>query len=253
MSTIRKGPFYGVVAVMVVSSILYFTILLAKPSILDTFTDFSVAVLSFLPVISGFHLVNRYSLDSPFGKCFAFLTAGSSLWFLGEALWPVYTRILKVNMPFPSLSDLFWMSGYIFMGLGAYIIFTIFNPIYVLKRRIILLTLLLIAVSSVVTLILTPKIYKAPPLNLVIYNYYLIADIVVLGLLSTVYRVFRGGKISKAWLILTYGITIILLADLFFNLATSIESETYLLFSDLIYMNGYSLLALGFIAHAIEF
>jgi hypothetical protein len=48
------------------------------------------------------------------------------------------------------------------------------------------------------------------------------------------------------------GIAAILSADALFNLAVSIRSEGYLLLSDLIYMNGYSLMALGFAAHAME-
>lgn len=253
MSARGRWAFHGIAAVMAVSSFLFLIIAVTKPSLLDTYTDYSVAILSFLPVITGFHLVDRYGSRSVFGKCFAYLTSGSTLWFLGELLWPIYTKILKVEMPFPSLSDIFRMSGYIFMGLGTYTILTRFNPTYALKRRTVFLTSLLTAAVSLITLILASKIYKAPLLNLIIYNYYLISDIVILSLLSIIYSIFRGGRISKAWLILVAGITTIFLADIFFNLATSIDSETYILFSDLIYMNGYSLTALGFTAHAIEF
>ncbi|MEM2902549.1 MAG: hypothetical protein QXO32_07475 [Candidatus Bathyarchaeia archaeon] len=248
-----KWAFRGIAAVMAASSFLYLILAVARPSLLDTYTDYSVAALAFLPVVTGFYLVDRYGSRSIFGKCFAYLTSGATLWFLGELLWPVYTRILNVETPFPSLSDLFWMSGYVFMGLGTYTILKRFNPTYALKRRTILSISLLTAALSVITFTLASKIYKAPLIDLIIYNYYLIADIVILGLLTMIYSIFRGGKISKAWLILVTGITTTFLADIFFNLATSTDSETYLLFSDLIYMNGYSLIALGFTTHAIEF
>ncbi|MEM3754407.1 MAG: hypothetical protein QXE19_01795 [Candidatus Bathyarchaeia archaeon] len=48
----------------------------------------------------------------------------------GEVLWPIYTRVLNIEMPSFSLMDFLWMCGYIFIGIGVYIIFTIFEPMY---------------------------------------------------------------------------------------------------------------------------
>lgn len=83
-----------------------------------------------------------------------FLTVGLTLWFLGEALWPIYTTILNLT-PFPSLMDFLWMIGYIFIEVGVYWIFTIFKPKLILKRATLFLIvfLTLIAVLTIVYMV----------------------------------------------------------------------------------------------------
>jgi|YelNatPaOPRAMG01_1025707.scaffolds.fasta_scaffold01767_12 hypothetical protein len=250
----QKMFFMIVVIIEAIFSTIALIMLTLNSPFLDLFTDYAVAICAFFPVAAGFLLIKKYGIfNSLFGKCFSFLTAGLTLWFLGEFLWPIYSRVLNVEMPFPSLMDFLWMGGYIFIGIGVYIIFTIFKPNLVLKRltRFLIIFLTLIVILAII--FLTPIIYyKASFLEQVIYCYYLIADIIILSLLMVVYRIFKGGEISKAWLILVLGIIVIFLADIFFNLATSINSEFYLSLGDLIYINGYSLTALGLIKHLMK-
>ncbi|MEM2082437.1 MAG: hypothetical protein QXU06_03550 [Candidatus Bathyarchaeia archaeon] len=250
--TVGELASHGIMAAMIAGSLLFFIIALSDPPLLDAFTDYSVAILSFLPVASGSILTRRYGPDSIFGRCFALLTAGLALWFLGEALWPIHTRVLGIEMPSPSIMDVLWMAGYIFIGLGIYSMLKMFWPASGPRRRAVIIASCFVAVASAIVLILAPQIYEASPLELFIYEYYLISDAILLGLLSILYRTFKGGRVSRAWLILAVGLTAISLADAFFNLATSLGSGAHLLFSDLIYMNGYSLIALGFVEHAKE-
>ena len=55
------------------------------------------------------------------------------LWFLGELGWGVYTMFLGVEIPYPSLADIFWLSGYIplFIALLLYVEF--FQPAITVK------------------------------------------------------------------------------------------------------------------------
>ncbi len=250
----QKLFFKIIVAVEALFSLISLIMIASNSSLIGLFTDYAVPICAFFTVIAGFMLIKKYgSFGSLFGKCFSFLTIGLTLWFLGEALWPVYTRVLNIEEPFPSLMDYLWMSGYIFIGVGVYIIFRIFKLNLILKRitRFLIIFLTLIGVLAII--FLTPIIYKgASILEQVIYCYYLAADIVILSILIAVHRVFKGGEVSKAWLILILGITVTFLADIFYNLATSINSEFYLSLGDLIYINGYSLIALGLIEHSIK-
>ena len=246
--------FFMIVAIIeaIFSTIALIMLTLNSP-FLDLFTDYAVPICAFFSVAAGFLLIKKYGIfNSLFGKCFFFLTVGLTLWFLGELLWPIYSRVLNVEMPFPSLMDFLWVGGYIFIGIGIYIIFTIFKPNLILKRLTQFLIIFLTLMAILAIIFLTPIIYKASFLEQVIYCYYLTADIIILSLLMVVYRIFKEGEISKAWLILVLGITVIFLADIFFNLATSINSEFYLGLGDLIYINGYSLTALGLIKHLMK-
>ncbi len=246
--------FFMIVAIIeaVFSAIVLIMLILNSP-FLGLFTDYAIPICAFFSVAAGFLLIKKYGIfNSLFGKCFSFLTTGLTLWCLGELLWPIYSRVLNVEMLFPSLMDFLWMGGYIFIGIGVYIIFTIFKPNLILKHLTQFLIIFLTLMVILAIIFLTPIIYKASFLEQVIYCYYLTADIIILSLLIVVYRIFKEGEISKAWLILVLGIMVIFLADIFFNLATSIKSEFYLSLGDLIYINGYSLTALGLIKHSMK-
>ncbi|MBS7658479.1 MAG: hypothetical protein QXL69_03915 [Candidatus Bathyarchaeia archaeon] len=247
--------YLSIIIIDAIFSILFFLLLRLNMCLVELFTDYAVPVSAFLPVITGFSLIKKYnSFNSLFGKCFSFLTTGLTLWFLGEVLWPIYTRILNIEMPSPSLMDFLWMSGYIFIGVGVYWIFTIFKPKLILKRTTLLLIVFLTLIAVLTIIYLTPIIYKGSlVLEQFIYGYYLVMDISILSFLTIVHRVFKGGEISKPWLILIAGLTVTFLADIFFNLATSINSKLYLSIGDLIYINGYSLIGLGLTKHLIEF
>jgi len=45
------------------------------------------------------------------------------MWFLGEAIWAGYTLILNVEIPYPSVADVFWLGGYVpfFVALYLYV------------------------------------------------------------------------------------------------------------------------------------
>lgn len=45
------------------------------------------------------------------------LFIGLGLWFTAEVSWMYYVQVMKVDVPFPSFADLFYLSGYIFVGI----------------------------------------------------------------------------------------------------------------------------------------
>ena len=47
-------------------------------------------------------------------KTYVYLCVGLALWFIAEILWTYYQIGLRINTPFPSIADAFWISGYAF-------------------------------------------------------------------------------------------------------------------------------------------
>lgn len=64
-----------------------------------------------LSAIILFFSVNAYR------KTFLMLFVGLGLWFTAEVTWMYYVQVMKVDVPFPSLADLFYLSGYVFVGI----------------------------------------------------------------------------------------------------------------------------------------
>jgi len=76
---------------------------------------FAFSILALVKYWGSFR--ERFSLS---WLCFA---VGLGLWFLGEVSWSVYTLLLSVELPYPSIADVFWLSGYIpiFIALFLYV------------------------------------------------------------------------------------------------------------------------------------
>jgi len=86
-------------------------------------TSCTFSLNAFPPLISGTVVVvsglslERYWRKSkgPFSRVWPYFTAALFLWFLGEAVWAGYTLVLSVEAPYPSVADVFWLSGSIVM------------------------------------------------------------------------------------------------------------------------------------------
>ena len=50
-------------------------------------------------------------------KTFFMLLIGLALWCTAEVTWMYYVQVMKIEVPFPSLADLFYLSGYAFVGI----------------------------------------------------------------------------------------------------------------------------------------
>jgi len=81
-------------------------------------------------VLSSFFALQRYwsNIGSRLSKiwlCFAF---GMLLWFLGELGWTVYTMVLNVEIPYPSIADVFWLSGYVPLFIALLLYMRLLKP-----------------------------------------------------------------------------------------------------------------------------
>ncbi|MEM3140892.1 MAG: hypothetical protein QXH15_05485, partial [Nitrososphaerota archaeon] len=57
---------------------------------------------------------------------FIFFT-GLFLWFIGELAWTLYVLWFSIEIPFPSIADVFYLAGYIPLFMGLFIYLNIFK------------------------------------------------------------------------------------------------------------------------------
>lgn len=62
-----------------------------------------------------FYLVLRRDRDA-ISRAIFFLSLGLSLWFLAEGIWSYYVHFLGVDVPFPSVADVFYLAAYLPIG-----------------------------------------------------------------------------------------------------------------------------------------
>jgi len=186
-------------------------------------------------------------------------TFGMLLWFLGELGWAVYTTVLKVEIPYPSIADVFWLSGYV--PLFVVLLLYVENFQHKISVKMFLVAGVIVAVMSAIvfSLLMIPVLAEASQqdfLTLSISLAYPGLDILlfleaILGLL--VFTVTRlKGRIGVAWLLMNTAIFANVLGDMTFSYFT-LEGTYYNGHpQELLFHAGYLLFALAFFVHSKE-
>lgn len=205
-------------------------------------------------ISSGFGL-RKYgrNLKERFSIVWLFFTAGMLLWFLGELGWAVYTLLLNVEIPYPSIADVFWLSGYVPFFIALYLY--VKNFASVLSRRMLCIVLgivvILCALASVT--LITPIIgAEEDPIALVVDFAYPLLDLLLFSVATLGLAIFSKGSLGKSWLLINVGILMDVAGDMLFSYTTA--QGTY--YSghplELFFHWGYMLFLLAFYVHTKE-
>jgi len=212
-------------------------------------------------VLSSFFAMRRYwdKIGSRLSKIWLCFTLGMLLWFLGEFGWAVYTMVLNVEIPYPSIADAFWLIGYVPLFIALLLYVQMFQPAISVKMFSVTGTIVaglsVMAFSPLMTSVLveasqqdfvTLSISLAyPSLDLILFLE------AVLGLL--VFTVTRlKGRIGVAWALMNAAILANVIADMAFSYTTL--NGTYYNGHplELLFHMGYLSFALAFYVHTRE-
>ncbi|MEM2883621.1 MAG: hypothetical protein QXJ86_05610 [Nitrososphaerales archaeon] len=225
------------------------------PDFMYIFSNASPLFVAGAAAATAYMALNKYAHNlrlrfSIIWLCFAI---GITLWFLGELSWSIYTLILGVEIPYPSLADAFWLSGYapLFAALLLYV-----------KNFRLVLTKLVVSVNLtiIVMLCILLSVYVIPQIAteqtnltvLILGLAYPILDLILLSLAIFGSMVFFKGGLGRSWLLISLALIFICVADILFTYTTL--QETY--FNghplELFFHWGYILYALAFYVHIKE-
>ena len=146
---------------------------------------------------------------------------GWSMWALAETIWAVYL-ILGQEVPYPSLADLFWIAGYLPMGVG---LITRIRTIPVKPSR--SQNLLIFGVSTAMVLVtfffvILPILQYFDPQRLLesILNItYPLADLFLVIVCLRLLFTYEEGDYGFGWRLLTIGFIFMTVSDLIYSYA----------------------------------
>jgi hypothetical protein len=72
-------------------------------------------------------LILRERIRKSEGKKYVSLFICILLWFSAEIVYTYYQTVLRIDLPYPSYADIFWLLGYIFIGYHLYSAFYFWN------------------------------------------------------------------------------------------------------------------------------
>jgi len=183
------------------------------------------------------------------------------LWFFGELGWAFYTMVLNIDVPYPSIADVFWLSGYVPLFIALLLYIQIIQP--AISLRLFSFAAVIVTVGTVIvfSLLMVPVLGGASQedfVKLSIDLAYPTLDLAlsletILGLL--VFTVTRlKARIGVAWHIMNAAILSNVVADMAFSY-TNLESVNAYYNGhplELLYHVGYLLFALAFFVHSRE-
>jgi hypothetical protein len=137
----------------------------------------------------------RQKLDGLYGRTYLSLAIGLGLWFIAEITWTYFEIGLKIDTPFPSVADVFWLTGY---GFFTYYLYRIYK--FVGKNTVRHTAVLIVSITTAIALgYLVNLIFSVSEIS---FGQQQKADEVILMLVSISYPVLDGVLLVPAILIL---------------------------------------------------
>jgi hypothetical protein len=112
------------------------------------FQNVTLAVASAAAFILSFIIFHSFRLPS-YRNTVMMLMIGLGLWCAAELTWAYYVQVLKVDVPFPSAADLFYLGGYFFVG--SFLLRIARRLAYANKRNVLVIST--ISISIVATIV----------------------------------------------------------------------------------------------------
>jgi hypothetical protein len=198
------------------------------------------------------YVARRYGVKAKISWCFVPFAVGLSLWFVAEIVWTVYRDLLGVAVPYPSVADVFWLSGYpaIILALGAY--YRLFAQTTSVKRLLVAAAVSFVFVLLVVAVVIVPSVsLSLDPSTLIVDVAYPVLDVVMLFVSLMLLMLMNGGGLGVMWYIFAVACILEAVGDMTFSYvtATGMGGASLLNLLNLMYIYAYVLFALGLYEH----
>ena len=125
-------------------------IIFSNSETISLFANLPLTIAAGFALFLCLFIIYKHRPSSLSDKAHTFLTLGLGLWFVAELVYTYYQLGLSIETPFPSLADLFYLSGYVFFGLYLYSILKLLRK--TIQRDLIILVSVAVTVSIAYTL-----------------------------------------------------------------------------------------------------
>jgi len=150
------------------------------------------------------------------------IITGWALWTLAETIWAV-SSFLGQEVPYPSLADLFWVIGYIPMGIGLVIRArtmptkpTSSQTLFILLVSVTTILITVFAIFIPIVQDFDAQLWIQSALNLI----YPLFDLVLVTIVWRLFFTFEEGDYAFGWRLLTLGFLCMAISDFIFTYAT---------------------------------
>lgn len=252
---IRLLTIYKISLVLFVGLTLIYAFQGFYPELMTYFSNAFPPFIAGAAVISAGFALRKYghNLRQRFSLVWLCFTLGMALWFLGETGWAFYTLALGVEIPYPSVADFFWLSGYVPFFIALYLYVKTFGSALSRRTLGIALAIVFALVITVSATLITPVLGVEENFITMIVDFaYPLLDLVLFSVAVLGLAVFIEGNLGKSWLLITAGILVDVSADMLFSYTTAQDLYYSGHFLEILFHLGYLLTLLAFYVHTKE-
>src|SRR5437867_9732214 len=248
MSKQRKTVIIGLVIIIAIANF----ILLAAPTIEEQnlYGNIIRPITAVASMAFAITIVYRQGVDGIFGRAFASLAGGISLWAIAELIWAYNAIVIGIQVPFPSIADVLWLAGY--APLGFHLFSTSrFYGVGLKKKSTFVVALAVATFSSVyIYSLITASDLSGPDaaLSLAITIAYPVLDAIIL--VPAVLCVLNSGKgelTAIPWIFIAWILTVLVDAIFGYTIVTNIAGEVQIW--NFVYNGAYLFMAAGLYWH----
>ncbi len=134
--------------------VIYWAVIHLTGSTAGFYNDFYIFLYGLIPLFGGAAAIVGYQkwggLSTTLGKAILLLGLGLFLWGIGESVWAYYIFFLDVDLPYPSLADLFFAPSVFLYTIGTIYLSRVTGNRYSLKSLWSKLFLILTPIAALV-------------------------------------------------------------------------------------------------------
>jgi len=169
------------------------------------------------------------------------------LWFIGELTWSIYEVLLHVEVPYPSIADIFYLAGYVPALVSILAFMMIFRNLVTLTKKILSALVGLLIVGTTIVFLLHPLSISSSPAFVKVFDLaYPLLDAVLMAMVMMRLIAFTGTSLGKPWVWIFGGLLSYSFADIMFSWGTLTNWYYSGHPIELLWLYGYLALALGF-------
>ncbi len=213
------------------------------------FSDAITPIEAFAAFATAAILYNAHRVEKGIGvtRAYAAYSLGMLFWLIAECTWTLYALVFRIEIPFPSMADVFWLLGYFPLLVALLLQAWPFRDAFVPWKRVAIAVGMFLMTITILAATIPPFFAEnAGEVALAVSVAYPVLDALLLSVAIPVFLLFRKGSYWRPTLFILLGIMLQLFGDLAF--AQSYLRGLYYPGSpiDLVFDYSYLTLALGF-------
>lgn len=179
----------------------------------NIYTLMTISSAAFISIYIYYHTEE----GSHFRKMLFHLSLFMFLWWSAELLWIYYSEVLQIR-PYPSIADLFWLSGYVPL---SYIILYTLGP-YIRYIGIKTLLVIIPPLSGIFYFVFVPLLADnakqgISPLETLFNLTYVLSDLGILVLVTFLVVIYNKKKLKYYWLFIAGFMGLVLAGDMLYT------------------------------------